>query len=418
MHILNPELEVAIVGAGPYALSLAAHLSALAIDHRIFGDPMSSWRTQMPQGMCLKSDGFASNLYDPTQRFTLKQYCAEQGLDYADEGKPVRLETFCAYGLAFQQRMVPALENRFVTRLEENNDRFTLHLDDGQRLQARNVVLATGLSEFQQIPDALAGLPTQYCSHSSACRDLTRFRGGDVTVVGGGASAIDIAGLLHAAGVSVRLVTRRPTLEFHTGPGAEPRSLWQRLSQPQSTLGPSMRSFLYSKAPMLFRHLPRHTRLRIAANYLGPAGGWFMRDQILGKVPLMLGLAPQGARVQEGRVHLTLTDATQASVSEIITDHVIAATGYAADLRRLSFLDDALRSQLRVIENAPVLSSRFETSKPGLYMIGVVATKSFGPVMRFMCGADFTARRLSQRLAQSCWRHVAARTDRYASVRE
>ena len=57
--------QTAIIGAGPYGLSLAAHLAAAGADFRIFGKPLTSWRDHMPKGMMLKSDGFASNLSAP-----------------------------------------------------------------------------------------------------------------------------------------------------------------------------------------------------------------------------------------------------------------------------------------------------------------------------------------------------------------
>jgi cation diffusion facilitator CzcD-associated flavoprotein CzcO len=86
-------IEVAIVGAGPYGLSIAAHLRGLGIPFRIFGRPMDSWVSHMPKGSCLKSDGFASNIYDPNSEFTLEKYCSEQGIEYAHMGIPVHLET-------------------------------------------------------------------------------------------------------------------------------------------------------------------------------------------------------------------------------------------------------------------------------------------------------------------------------------
>jgi cation diffusion facilitator CzcD-associated flavoprotein CzcO len=54
-------ISVAIVGSGPYALSLAAHLNPLGIGFRIFGPCMEAWDKHMPPGMFLKSDGFASD---------------------------------------------------------------------------------------------------------------------------------------------------------------------------------------------------------------------------------------------------------------------------------------------------------------------------------------------------------------------
>ena len=62
-------LETAIIGTGPYGLSIAAYLRRLGISYRIFGRPMDSWISHMPKGMMLKSDGFASNIYAPGAQF-------------------------------------------------------------------------------------------------------------------------------------------------------------------------------------------------------------------------------------------------------------------------------------------------------------------------------------------------------------
>ena len=74
--------DVAIVGAGPYGLSLAAHLREAGVPYRQFGVPMKLWRTAMPRGMYLKSQGFASNLSDPKQAMTLESFCSATGRAY------------------------------------------------------------------------------------------------------------------------------------------------------------------------------------------------------------------------------------------------------------------------------------------------------------------------------------------------
>jgi len=111
--------EVAIVGSGPFGLSLAAQLSEYGVPFRIFGPPMESWRKHMPQGMRLKSDGFASDLYGNETGYTLKRYCAEHKIPYDDLRIPVQLETFVAYGIAFQRKLVPTLENKLVVGLKK-----------------------------------------------------------------------------------------------------------------------------------------------------------------------------------------------------------------------------------------------------------------------------------------------------------
>ena len=393
-------LSTVIVGAGPYGLSIAAHFRRSGIPFRIFGRPMDSWLEHMPKGMMLKSDGFASDIYDPEKAFTLRQFCAERGIEYADSGVPVRLETFSAYGLAFRDRMVPELEDKLVVSVDRVTDGFRLGLEDGETLQARKVVLAVGITHFEYVPENLAHLPPEFLTHSARHRDVEPFRARNVVVIGGGASALDLAGLLHEVGANVQLVSRKKELKFHSQPTGKPRSQWQQIRHPQSGLGPGLRSRFFANAPGAFHYLPERLRLEVVRRSLGPSGGWFIRDKVVGKVPLHLGCTPQGATVKNGRVHLSVQVA-DGTAREIETEHIIAATGYRVDLERLKFLNAEIRSQLKAVAAAPVLSSTFESSMPGLYFAGVAAANSFGPVMRFAFGAGFTARTLTRALAKS-----------------
>jgi thioredoxin reductase len=393
-------LETAIIGAGPYGLSVAAHFRRRGIPFRIFGRPMDSWLAHMPKGMMLKSDGFASDIYDPESAFTLRQFCAERGIEYGDTGIPVRLETFTAYGLAFKDRMVPELEDKLVAKVERLPGGFLLQLEDGETVQARNVVLAIGITHFAYLPESLAHLPTEVLSHSARHHELGAFRGRDVVVIGGGSSATDLAGLLHESGAQVQLISRRGELKFHSQPTGKPRSRWQQIRHPQSGLGPGMRSRFFANSPLAFHYLPERIRVEAVRRTLGPSGGWFIRDKVIGKVPLHLGCTPQGAQVQNGRVRLSV-QASDGSEREIVTEHVIAATGYRVDLERLKFLSSEIRSRLKTVQGSPMLSSSFESSVPGIYFVGVAAANSFGPVMRFAFGAGFAARRLTQTIAKA-----------------
>jgi thioredoxin reductase len=394
---MNSALEVAIVGAGPYGLSIAAHLRARGIECGVFGSAMDVWQRHMPKGMLLKSDGFASNLSDPDRNFTLKHFCQERGLPYDDTRMPVPLETFVEYALAFQQKFVPQLDSRLVARIERSADGYRIQLEDGAHVDARRVVLAVGISHFSYIPDSLSHLPAQLLTHSSAHRDCAVFRGKKVTIVGAGASAIDLATLMHENGAEVSLVARSQMIRFHDKPGPAPRSLWQRMRNPSSGLGPGWKSRIYTEAPGMFRHLPEELRLRIVENHLGPAPGWPMKERVQGKVPMLLGFTIAQAIASNGGVRLSLRS-EDGQVREHGTQHIVAATGYKPDLRRLDFLDEGIRNEVRTVANAPKLSADFQSSVPGLYLVGIAAANNFGPMMRFAYGSDFTARRIAHHL--------------------
>jgi thioredoxin reductase len=393
-------LSTAIIGAGPYGLSVAAHLRRSGVPFRIFGRPMDSWLAHMPKGMMLKSDGFASNIYDPENAFTLERFCAERDIEYADAGVPVRLETFSAYGLAFRNRMVPELEDKLVTSVNRLRDGFLLQLEDGESVHARSVVLAVGITHFDYVPENLAHLPSEFLSHSARHHEVEPFRGRNVVVIGGGSSALDLAGLLREADAEVELVARQNSLKFHSGPLSKPRSWWQRIRHPKSGLGPGLRSRFFANAPGAFHYLPERLRIEAVRKSLGPSGGWFIKDKVIGKVQLHLGWTPHRVEVRNRRVHLGIR-AADGSEREIETEHIIAATGYKVDLERLQFLNPEIRSRLKSLNGSPVLSSNFESSVPGLYFVGVAAANSFGPVMRFAFGAGFAARTLTRTLTKS-----------------
>lgn len=392
-------MDVVIIGAGPYGLSIAAHLEQAGISHAIVGPPMDLWCNHMPAGMILKSDGFASNLSDPRSAFTLALYCRERGIPYDDETIAVDLATFAGYGLDFARKAVLNLRPAMVQHLSRRDGIFYIRTDKGEDFAANTVVLAVGVGPFRYIPDILRMLPARILSHSFDHHDLSGFRGKRVAVIGAGASAIDMAALLGESGCRVDLICRAERLRFGSRPSGQRKSLLKRLKSPKSGLGPGWKSRLCTDAPLVFHMLPASLRETIVRRHLGPAANWRMRDPFDKHVTLHSGCNIVSAQAEGGKVRLTLRAAT-GETTPVPYDHVIAATGYRPDLERLDFIAEPLRARVVREFQTPVLSSSFETSEWGLFVVGPAAALSFGPLMRFVFGAEFAAKRVAGALAR------------------
>ncbi|MFH8767754.1 FAD-dependent oxidoreductase [Streptomyces sp. NPDC017958] len=391
---------VAVIGAGPYGLSTAAHLRARGIPVRVFGDPMVSWRAHMPEGMLLKSTPAASNLDCPQPGHTLADYCDAAGVRrLVTDEDIVPVETFIAYGEWFQEKLLPDLEQvRVVSVDRDKSGGFELKLDSGEMFTARAVVVATGLSGLAHLPAELAAAadgpaPTGPVSHSSQHHDLTRFAGKELIVVGAGQSALETAALAAEAGAQVRVVSRgRGRVAFGAPPWGQPRL------RPESPFGRAWSLWALSHYPHPYRFLPARTRHYLVRRVLGPLGAWWLRDRFEGKVQVQEVERVVGAEAPDGSPVLTVS--THGKRTERFSaDHVIAATGYRVNIAAMDFLGHELRTRLAVSRGTPRLGPGYVSSVPGLYFTGLPAASSYGPVMRFVCGTEFASPRLAGHLA-------------------
>ena len=395
-----PRPMVCIIGAGPYGLAIAAHLQFLGINFRIFGSPLRRWLSQMPKSMLLKSEGCASSLPDPAGQHSLPEYCHEEGLPFSEYGAPVSREIFARYAFAFQQKLVPNVEDVLVSAVSKVRDGFQLHLSNGETLQSARVIVASGLDHMAVSPQQLSHLSAELWSHSADHDNLSKFKGKDVAVMGGGQSGLETAAILREEGASVTLLVRASTIAWNRIPSTAPRPFYKRLRRPRTRLGEGLQLWVYDNAPQLFHHLPQQVRLSRVKASLGPAGAWWLKDRVVGQMPVLIGHQLLAAEARGGRVTLQITD-QNGKPKVLIADHVIASTGYRFDFQNLPFLDPSLKSQIQDEEQMPQLSSYFESTVPGLYFTGLASANSFGPSMRFIAGTAYTARRISTHIANA-----------------
>jgi thioredoxin reductase len=273
-------------------------------------------------------------------------------------------------------------------------------------LTCKTVVIATGHVPFRYMPETLNHLPADLVSHSLEVTEPAKFAGRDVTIVGLGQSALETAALLHEAGANVCVVGREPNVAWNGPPRPNPGFLDQ-IKAPDAGLGAGWRSYLYSEYAWAFRQLPAARRFRIFKSSWGPSGAWWLEERVAGKVPILLDRQIDDVQEAGGRLRLRLHGA--GVDTEIVTDHIIAGTGFAVDFDRLSYIEPSLRARVAVLQKAPILSPSFETNVPGLYAIGLMSAPTFGPALRFMYGAKFAAATVARSIARGTRRFPRAK---------
>jgi cation diffusion facilitator CzcD-associated flavoprotein CzcO len=399
---MSQDSDVAIVGSGPYALSVAAHLRALAVDFRVFGPALKFWR-DMPAGAALQTAADAMAIAVPDGAPSFVDWCAA---NRAEDRDPRSVTSFANYALAVQRSAVPELEQGEVTRVASaGGGAFELTLAHGERLTAQRVVFATGLAHLPSMPDTLAHLPPELVTHTAHVRDYASYRGLDVAVVGGGASAIEAGAAVHEAGGRVEILAREPRVLFDERPRAA-RTAFDRLRHPPSVFGYSLRDRALQEAPWALRLVPADRRAGLVASRLAPAAAWWSEERVAGKVPIRTGTEIVAAERRGERVRLQLRTPSGERTTEV--DRVIAGTGYAADVDRLSYLDEELRQRIGRVGRAPALSATFESSVENAFFAGPIAAASCGPIFRYVRGARFAGPALALHLAGPLRAAVAA----------
>ncbi|WP_432043152.1 NAD(P)-binding domain-containing protein [Streptomyces cadmiisoli] len=397
---------VVVVGAGPYGLSVAAHLRAAGVEVRVFGEVMGSWRHSMATGMFLKSTPAATDLSAPVPGGRLADFCRAAGEPELTELTPIPCETFVRYGMWFTQRYVGTVETSRVTAVERCGVGFAVRLEGGGEIEAAAVVVATGLATFAYIPGALLPLapggpgPRAVLSHTSQHTDLSEYAGQRVAVVGGGQSALESAALLHEAGADAEVLVRDARVRWGVRPKLQ-RPWGQRLAAPASPLGTGWALAAICGAPGAVRRLPAAARVQLFRRALGPSGGWWLRERVEGVVPVRTSCRVERAHRSGAEVHLRVGGAGGGPADHVV-DHVLAATGYRLDVDALPFLAAPVRRAVGRVpgSQAPRLSGAFESSVTGLYFTGSLAAPMFGPMLRFVAGTEFAARRIAGRLAR------------------
>ena len=170
-------------------------------------------------------------------------------------------------------------------------------------------------------------------------------------MVGGGQSALETAALLHETGADVKIVMRRPTINW-LEPNPERLSRLGQVRRPVNKLCEGWRCAVWN-SPAAFRRLPLGIRITKARTVLGPGGAWWLKDRVDGVVDVLGGRRVKEALANGSGVRLSF-DAANQSFLEV--DHVMAGTGFRVNLARLPFVPQELLGGIATLGGYPTVT--------------------------------------------------------------
>lgn len=368
-----PDAELLVIGAGPYGYAAAAHARDRGIDTRIVGRPMGFWRDQMPTDMFLRSGRDWS--LDGSGVHTFAAYFEERGLDPATHD-PIPISVFLDHTEWFAEQKKLDVREVLVDTLAVADGGFAATLADGSTLTAEKVLAAPGIAHFAHLPSWYDDLPADRRSHTSELVSFDALAGARVAIIGGRQSAYEWAALLCDHGAErVDVVHRHQTPTFA-------RVSWAFV-EPYVEQTEAVRGW--------WRHLPAGQQQAIALEFW-QVGRLTLEHWLTPRLDPAVVTSRPGTEVvsvrtdDDGPVRLGLSGG---EVLEV--DHVVAASGYRADLAAVPYLAGVLDA-VSVTDGFPDLSPGFETTVPGLFVTGFAATRDFGPFYGFTKGCPSSAR--------------------------
>lgn len=391
-HKSSPDCDVAVIGAGPYGMSVGVHLKSLGLSVKVFGQPMEFWANKMPAGMLLRSPREGSNLSDPNGRYSLEAFEKDSGVNPTS---PLPLSTFVEYGLWFRKQLGSDLDTTNVAQVERSGQHFRVRLRNGGSFTSRRMVIATGIETFRKIPPVFKDLPPAQASHCYEGRSVASLAGKRVAVIGAGQSALESAALLNEAGSDVEIIAAIPKLRWigqhgwlhHLGP-------FSKMMYSKYDVGPLGISRLVASPNVVYK-IPLSLKDKIRRRAVRSAGSSWLPKR-LASVKTSTGRVVQEASLTKDEVRLKLNDGSERRV-----DHVLLGTGYTVDIQKYEFLAPDLLKLIKQREGYPDLGPGFESSVPGLHFVGATAARSFGPLLYFVAGTEFAAKELTGHVQQN-----------------
>ena len=409
---LPNSIELAIVGAGPHALTLVTHLLKKKKSMRgrfLVFDPSGTWMScwnhqfaalEIPH---LRSPAVHHPDPDPHALRTFAESRPNELFPPYDLPGTQLFQDFCRDAIRrwqLQTCVYPAQVKR-IEPLSHRRSQFGLELSNGEMVVARRVVIANG-GGIPQLPAWVSQIPMSYPSnrllHSSQI-DLRglELRGERILIIGGGLTSGHLAVGAIGRGAQVLLMSRRTVYEklFDAdqrwlGPNylkklwAEPdwHTRWQMIQQARN--GGSMTPAMLTQ----LRRLERDGRIVFYEQCQVSQARW------------------NGDHWQvscdRAALHECIPTQKIASALPVDCDRIWCATGTKLDATKHPLLKDVLDAYpTDVVNGLPVVDECLRWRNCELFIMGGLAALRTGPTARNLSGARAVSDRIVPALTKS-----------------
>jgi len=407
------QTDIAVIGAGPQALTLVTHLlqkkkkmrdrlsAGLSPGFQVF-DPSGTWLAQWHQQFAAQE---IPHLRSPAvhhpdcDAHTLRSFAENRQNELHNPyGRPgtTLFQEFCETVIDrwhLRDQVVKAQ----VMGLTPHKGRFRLALDDGRTAIARRVIVATGSAKpklptwADQLSDAPSKHPPGRLCHEKAVSlpDLPTLAGETVLIVGGGLSSAHLALGAIKRGAKVLLLCRRPFKEkiFDAAPGwlgpkylkgfeAEPdwHKRWQMIQEARD--GGSFTPETLTK----LRKLSREDRVVLYEQCEVTSAVW---------------------QKTHWQVRCNNTAVHDCFEHQHI-DRIWLATGTQLDIAAHPLLGEVLEQYpIDIVNGLPVLDQYLRWPGCNLFLMGPWSALQVGPVARNLFGAKLACDRIVPALTKA-----------------
>lgn len=411
----SAQLDIAVIGAGPQALTLVTHLlqknkvmrdrlqAGLSLGFQVF-DPSGTWLAQWHQQFAaqeiphLRSPAVHHPDCNPHTLLTFAERRSDELYNPYNRPGTKLFREFCETVID-RWHLRDRVTKAQVIELTPQRNRFRLTLSDGQTVIARRVVLATG-SATAHMPDwtkQMMSYPPERLCHAQAVNlsALPTLAGETVLIVGGGLTSAHLAMGAIKRGARALVMARRTFKEkiFDADPGwLGPKHLkkfdaesdwekrWQMIRQARD--GGSF-------TPEMLTRLRRLSRE--------------------GKVTLYEQCEVAGA-VWQGAFWRVRCDnpAVHDCFAHQSIDRIWLATGTQLDIATHPLLGEIIKQYpAQIVNGLPVLDKHLRWPGCGLFLMGPWAALQVGPVARNLFGGKLACDRIIPALTKSSLARIA-----------